>query len=117
MPKLSVPLTELQLKRARPGQKILKLVDGGGLYLEVQPGGAKTWRFRFRQTSGKENMLTFGPYPEVGLLEARERRTAARRLLREGIDPAKHRDEARRASADREVNTSNSWRSSGTQTS
>jgi hypothetical protein len=41
-------------------------------------------KYRF---GGKEKRLTFGPYPEVSLSEARERRDSARRLLRDGTDP------------------------------
>ena len=67
MPKLAAPLTDLQIKRAKPADKLFKLSDGAGLYLEVLPTGAKFWRFRFRQASGKENLMTFGPYPEVSL--------------------------------------------------
>lgn len=36
----------------------------------------------------KEKLLSLGPYPEVGLAEAREAVTGAKRLLREGKDPA-----------------------------
>ena len=41
-------------------------------------------KYRYQQ---KEKLLTFGPYPQVGLKEARRMREDARRLLREGIDP------------------------------
>lgn len=53
MPKLVIPLTDLKLKTAKAGAKLIKLSDGDGLYLEVMPNGAKTWRFRFRQINGK----------------------------------------------------------------
>lgn len=42
-------------------------------------------KYRF---AGKEKRLTFGPYPEVSLSEARERRDEARRQLRDHRDPA-----------------------------
>ncbi|EPT5087476.1 tyrosine-type recombinase/integrase, partial [Salmonella enterica subsp. enterica] len=37
---------------------------------------------------GKENRLAFGPYPQVTLAEAREKRDAARKLLVSGICPS-----------------------------
>ena len=77
MPKLATPLSDLQIRKVKPTAKVQKLFDGGGLYLEVQPQGKKLWRFRFRQANGKENLLTFGSYPEVSLMDARERRRAA----------------------------------------
>jgi len=67
MPKLTVPLTEAQVRNAKGKEKPYKLFDGGGLYLEVMPSGSRIWRLKFRQPNGKENRLTFGPYPEVTL--------------------------------------------------
>lgn len=95
MPKLANPITDLQIRRTKPGAKVRKLADGGGLYLEILPNGSRFWRFRFRQATGKENLLSFGPYPEVGLASAREQRDAARRLLLEGTDPGIYRDQSR----------------------
>ncbi len=100
MPKLAKPLTDFQVKRAKAGATPLKLYDGNGLYLEVLPAGTKFWRFRYRQASGKENSITFGPYPELSLTEARERRTDARRVLLAGSDPVQQRADIRRKSAE-----------------
>jgi integrase len=85
--------------------KPYKLFDGGGLYLDVVPSGSRIWRFKFRQQNGKENRLTFGPYPEITLQDAREKRLETRRLMLQGTDPAKHRDDAKRLAADRTANT------------
>ena len=41
MPKLVTPLTDVQVKNAKPRDKAYKLFDGGGLYLEVMPTGSK----------------------------------------------------------------------------
>lgn len=64
MGKPIAPLIEMQVRNAKPKAKPYKLFDGGGLYLFVTPGGSRIWRFKFRQPNGKENTLTFGPYPE-----------------------------------------------------
>src|SRR5689334_17361072 len=96
MPKLSTPLTDLEIRSAKPREKPYKLTDGGGMYLEIMPTGSKIWRMAYRQANGKPNRLTFGPYPEVTLARARDKRMEARRLLHEGIDPGHHRDDARR---------------------
>jgi integrase len=105
MPKLAKPLSDAQVKRARAEAKFVKLFDGHGLYLEIQPTGGKFWRFRYRQPSGKETTITFGPYPEVSLAEARDKRMEARRWLLEGLDPGQQRDQARRDSARASENT------------
>src|SRR5690606_34127553 len=49
--------------------------------------------------AGKEKRLIFGAYPEVSLVEARDRRDAARRLLREDKDPGVEATKRRAASA------------------
>jgi integrase len=105
MAKIILPLAEIQVRNAKPREKPYKLFDGGGLFLEVARCGSRIWRFKFRQKNGKENTLTFGRYPEISLLEAREKRLAARRLIAHGIDPAKHRDDAKRKAAERASNT------------
>ncbi|WP_307173828.1 integrase arm-type DNA-binding domain-containing protein [Duganella sp. CF517] len=81
----------MQLRNAKPRTKPYKLFDGGGLYLEVLPSASKFWRMKFRQASGKESRLRFGPYPEVSLSEARMRRDETRALRRGGTDPAQAR--------------------------
>jgi hypothetical protein len=64
------------------------LADGGGMYLEILPSGSKIWRMAYRQENGKNNRLTFGTYPGVSLLEARQKRMDARKLKAAGTDPA-----------------------------
>jgi integrase len=88
MPKLATPLTDARIKNAKPRDKSYTLADGGGMYLEVMPTGKKVWRMSYRQENGKNNRLTFGAYPEVTLLDAREKRTQAKKLKTAGIDPA-----------------------------
>ncbi len=79
-------LTDIQVKAAKPAAKPYKLADAKGLYLYVAPSGLRSWRMKYR-FCGVEKTLTFGPYPEVRLSEAREKRDAARALLRDGRDP------------------------------
>jgi hypothetical protein len=43
-----MPLTDLAIKRALAGPKIIKLSDGGGLQLWLTPDGAKRWRLAYR---------------------------------------------------------------------
>jgi integrase len=55
-------LTAAAVERLRPKEKRLEIADGGcaGLYLIVQPSGAKSWALRFRRPSGKTAKLTLG---------------------------------------------------------
>ena len=78
------------LKKATREGAALKLSDGGGLRLDVQPSGSGWWRLRYR-FEGREGMLSLGTYPEVPLALARERREEARKLIAAGTDPSAKR--------------------------
>jgi integrase len=91
-----MPLTVVEVRNAKPGEKPYKVADEKGLYLFVTPKGVKSWRLKYRY-GGKEKVLTFGQFPEVALAEARERREAARATLRLNKDPAVEAERDRRA--------------------
>jgi hypothetical protein len=70
---LPMSLSDFACKNARPKDKPYRLADGDGLYLLIQKIGSKLWQLRYRYQE-KENILSFGKYPLVSLLDARERR-------------------------------------------
>jgi Integrase len=73
-------LTETQIKNAKAALKRYSLHDNEGLYLEIQPSGVKTWRYRVYGEK-KERKLTIGRYPDFSLKEAREKRNELRKKL------------------------------------
>ena len=79
-------LTDARCKRAAPSERAQKLFDGGGLHLYVSTTGAKSWRVAYR-LGAKPQTMSFGPYPDVSLAEARCKRDALKATLREGGDP------------------------------
>ena len=83
-------LTELQIRKVCPTDKVTQYTDERGLYLEVHPNGSKLWRYKYRYM-GKQKRLALGRYPDVGLAEARRRRDDARRQLDAGTDPLAER--------------------------
>ena len=83
-------LSEFTIRKAKPKEKAYRLADGGGLNLLVQPWGSKAWQMRYRY-QGKENVLSFGKYPIIGLADARKKRDEAKRLIADGVDPAAQR--------------------------
>ena len=87
MPKRIQPISDIQVKNAKPAPKDVKLFDGGGLFLLITPTGGKLWHMKYR-FNGKERKLTFGAYPSITLADARQRREDARKLLANGIDPS-----------------------------
>ncbi len=87
MPKKAAGLTARQVQvHKAPGM----LADGGGLYLQVAPSGAKSWIFRF-QLNGRRRDMGLGSLDVFGLADAREKAAAARRMVAEGVDPIDHR--------------------------
>ncbi|NCS66214.1 MAG: integrase [Hydrogenophilales bacterium CG03_land_8_20_14_0_80_62_28] len=105
-------LNDTQCRNTKPKDKPYKLKDSNGLYLEIKPNGVKAWRYRFELREDgkiKESVFAIGDYasapsgetPEEAkarrdgrrftLAEARDERTKARALVKQGINPAQHR--------------------------
>ncbi len=91
-------LTDTFVKRKQGNGKAQKHSDGGGLFLYITPTGKKSWRLAYR-FMGKQKLLVIGPYPAIGLKEARERREAAKKLLVDNIDPSTAKQAAKAAAA------------------
>lgn len=87
-------LTDFEIGVLATRDRIYKKADERGLYIEVHPSGSKLWRFKYRFL-GKDKRLALGRYPEVSLAEARERREAFRRQIRDGVDPIAERKRQR----------------------
>ena len=91
-------LTDLSVKNAKPRAARYELPDGGtGLYLVVQPGGAKSWAVRYR-IGDRPRKHTLDGYPTLGLVEARRLARKAMEAVAEGADPADKKATARRKS-------------------
>lgn len=85
-------LTAVSVRNQRhPG----RYADGNGLYLVVDPSGAKRWIWRGR-VQGKRCDLGLGGVQIIALGEAREKATAYRRLARDGGNPKVTRDQSKR---------------------
>jgi integrase len=83
-------LSDTKIRNTKPTERPQKLFDERGLYLLVQPSGARWWRFKYRH-AGKEKLLSLGVYPDVPLKQARANRDEARKLIAEGVDPSAQR--------------------------
>jgi len=95
MPKVATPLTDSQVKGAKPKPKSnpreYRVADGRGLYLRVKPAGSKTWLFNYLRPYTKQRTNTgLGIYPDVTLTLARKKRDLYRTLLAEKIDPQEY---------------------------
>lgn len=101
-----MPLSDAQIRNAKPKDKPYKLTDGGGLFLLVTPAGGKLWRLKYR-IGGKEKLLSLGQYPAVPLAGdpktgtdgARDKANEARKKIGAGLDPAAIKKQEKRATA------------------
>lgn len=100
-----MPLTDIQIRRAKAQHKPYTLNDGQGLSLLINPDGSKGWRFRYR-FAGKARLMSFGSYSLVSLAEARDKRETARKQVANGIDPVEERKAQKLA---QQLSTENSF--------
>lgn len=99
-------LSDAAIRKAKQRAKSYKLTDGDGLYLLVQPNGAKWWRFDYRlKLAGTRKTISFGVYPDVTLATAREKRLEARQQVAGGHDPSRLRQDLRHAARAATLNT------------
>jgi integrase len=89
-------LTAAAIEKFKPTAGRQEIPDARmqGLYLVVQPSGAKSWAVRYR-LNGKPAKFTLGKYPRLELGAARKDAGAALELVAKGEDPAAHRKAAK----------------------
>jgi len=94
MARMTRPLTNNEILKAKPHEKDFTLHDGDGLFLLVKTSGKKLWRFRYqRPNSSSRTNLSLGSYPALTLAVARQMRDQYLSLLAQGIDPQKQQEE------------------------
>jgi len=96
---LSGKLSAVLVKQTKPKDAVYKLTDGKGLNLEVRPNGSKYWRLSYRYHN-KQKTLALGVYPQVTLVNARDKSFEAKQLLDKGIDPAIRRKQQKSVTLD-----------------
>jgi hypothetical protein len=87
------PLDETVLRAAKPRTKPYRLY-GDGIFVIVQPNGAKLWRCNVRR-NGINTTLSLGTFPKTSLSEATAERDRIRAQARMGIHPTAARRAAR----------------------
>ncbi|MGO8739255.1 tyrosine-type recombinase/integrase [Rhodoblastus sp.] len=91
-------LTELQIENFPKPESRREVPDGkiAGLYLVLQPSGAKSWALRYR-VAGAPKKFTIGPYPAISLAAARKKAQKALGEVVDGTDPSATKKAAREA--------------------
>jgi len=88
--------TNQYIKALRPKGGRYAVQEPGGLGLRITPNGNKTFYFRYRFL-GRQRRMTLGPFPDLSLKEAREKRDDARKLLNRKTDPGDQAIQERKA--------------------
>lgn len=83
-------LNDRAVANLKPTPKEKKYFDGEGLYIAVKPNGKKVWRMSYR-FNGIARTYSIGEYPIVSLKDARDKRTAAKVQIENGVDPSKQK--------------------------
>jgi integrase len=98
---MSQPLTVRTIETLKPGPKRKEIPDRHlpGLYLILQPSGARSWAVRYR-SGGQTRKHTLGSYPAIDLKTARTLASRALRAAAEGRDPAREKAQERSALPD-----------------
>ena len=92
MARVTKPLSDTEIKLAKPSDKERSLSDGQGLMLSIRPTGTKNWLFKYyKPFTKKRTNISFGNYPEVSLADARKLRSEARELLAKEVDPKEYK--------------------------
>ena len=86
------PLTDTEIKNAKPKEKKYTLPDGNGLQLLIKPDGKKIWEIRYT-IDGKPKTTTAGTYPTITLSDARKKRDEYKTKVSKGIDPIQEKKE------------------------
>lgn len=95
-----MPLTDAQIRNTKydiSRKTPLKLTDGQGLSLEIRKT-KKVWRYDYWKPGDKKTKtkIILGDYPEISLAEARRMHAEARRMLKEGVNPADEKQRKKR---------------------
>jgi hypothetical protein len=94
--------TAISVEKAKPDPvRRVEIPDGGlqGLYLVIQPSGAKAWALRYR-FAGKPAKLTLGRWPVMTLADARAAAADALGKIEAGQNPAVEKKATKAAKLD-----------------
>jgi len=87
--------SDLTIKALQPEDKPYRLNDGKGLFILVNPNGAKYWRLNY-SLHRKRHLISLGVYPDIGLKEARLKAIECQKMIREGINPSEVRKQGKK---------------------
>ena len=105
MARITNPLTNTEVAKAKPKDKPYRLYDGAGLILNIAKTGTKTWYYQFnRPYTNASDMFKLGRYPALTLADARKKRADCDRLLESNINPKTNEQDRLKSELDKIAN-------------
>lgn len=89
----SMMFTDVMIKKLKPEVKKYLRSEGNGFSIRVLPSGFKTWVYVYA-INDKRREMNLGSYPDVTLETARDSFAAAKKKVKNGIDPMEEKQEA-----------------------
>ncbi len=88
-----MPLTDVALRSLAKNPKPGKHADKDGMFLRINKKGGMYWQWSMKTPTA--TTVSYGPYPEVSLAQAREKHRQTRELRRNGINPNQAKRQAK----------------------
>lgn len=93
MSRARIVFTDTMIRKLKPDTNEYRKSEGNGFTIRVMPSGFKSWLYLYA-INGKRRCMGLGQYPEVTLETARDRFEAAKKMVKNGIDPLDAKEEA-----------------------
>ncbi len=93
MSRKNIVFTDTMIKRLKPADKEYRKSEGNGFTIRIMPSSYKSWLYLYA-INGKRKCMNLGQYPEVTLETARHKFSAARKLVKNGVDPLEVAEQA-----------------------
>lgn len=93
MGRAKIVFTDTMIRKLKQAPKEYRKSEGNGFTIRVMPSGFKSWLYLYA-INGKRRCMNLGQYPDVTLETARDKFEAARKLVKNGIDPLEVADQA-----------------------
>jgi integrase len=93
MPRIAKQLGALAVKNLK-GEGLHAVGGVSGLYLSINPAGARSWILRTKVGSRRSD-IGLGSYPSISLAMAHEKATATKEVIKQGVDPVADKKQRR----------------------
>lgn len=86
MSRAKIVFTDTMVRKLKPELREYRKSEGNGFTIRIMPSGFKSWLYLY-VIDGKRRCMNLGQYPEVSLETARNKFEAARKMVKNDIDP------------------------------